>query len=227
MSARLAVLAAVSLVSVASQARTQDREVGSFSAVRVASGIHATVDVGPRKPVRIEADDEVLPLLDVRVQDDELVIGFKPDTHWTGDRSVRVAVQTPELRAISASGGAEIRASFTRGSDAELDASGGSVVKARGIDAARLHVQASGGSVLEVAGTADALHLQLSGGSQLHGRELSVKDLDVQASGGSEAEMRADGRVNGNLSGGSQVHVRGRATSRVNTSGGSEVTFDD
>ena len=227
MSARVAVLAAVSLVSVAAPARTQDRDVGDFSAVHVASGIHATVDVGPRRPVRIDADDDILPLVDVRIEGDELHVGFKPNTHWTGDRRVNVSIQTPQLRAIAASGGSEIRATLTRGNDAEVDASGGSVIKVRGVDAARLHVQASGGSVLEVAGTADALDLQLSGGSQLHGRDLTLKDVNVQASGGSEAQVRAEGRVRGNLSGGSRVHVRGRASSRVSTSGGSEVSFDD
>jgi hypothetical protein len=227
MSTRTMVLAAISLVSAAAAARTEERQVGDFSAVHIESGIHATVEVGPRRPIRIEADDAVLPLVEVRVEGDELRIGFKPNARWTGERPVRVSIQTPQLRGASASGGSEVRATFTRGNDAEVQASGGSVIKARGIDAARLSVQGSGGAVLEIVGVADALDLQLSGGSQLHGRDLSVKDLSVQASGGSEVELRADGRVRGNLSGGSQVHVKGRATAKVNTSGGSELTVDD
>ena len=224
---RFAILGAFSLVSAAAQARTQEFDVGAFNAVSVASGIRATVDVGPRRPVRVEADDDVLALLDVRVEGDELHVGFKPNTRWAGERRVRVTIQTPELRAVSASGGADVRATVTRGDDAAIAASGGSTVQVRGVDSARLHVAASGGSVLDVRGVADMLELQLSGGSRLHGRDLEVKDVDVQASGGSEADLRGDGRIRGNLSGGSQMHVRGKATARVNATGGSEVTVED
>ena len=55
-------LAIVSLSSTAALARGEDRDVPEFSAVSVAAGIRASVEVGPRKPVHIEADDEVLPL---------------------------------------------------------------------------------------------------------------------------------------------------------------------
>jgi hypothetical protein len=227
MSLRMAVLAGVSLVSAAALARTEDREVGAFSSVHVASGIYASVEIGPRRPAKIEADDEVLPYVELRMEGDELHVGFKPHTSFRSEHRVRVTLQTPELRAVSGSGGSEVRATLTRGNEAGIQASGGSVMKVRGADVARLRVQASGGSVLDVAGSADALDLQLSGGSQLHGRDLEVKDVDVQASGGSGAELRADGRIRGNLSGGSQLHVRGRANTRVATSGGSEVTVDD
>src|SRR5437762_1882431 len=83
-----------------------------------------------------------------------------PNARWTGERPVRVSIQTPQLRGASASGGSEVRATFTRGNDAEVQASGGSVIKARGIDAARLSIQGSGGAVLEIAGVADAFDLQ-------------------------------------------------------------------
>jgi hypothetical protein len=220
-------LAVVSLSSTAAFARAEDRNVPDFNAVNVASGIRATVEIGPRRPVHVEAEDDVIDLVETRVEDGALHIGFKPHSRWTGESRVKVTIQMPELRAIGASGGAIVRATFTRADDSAIEASGGSEIRARGIDATRLAVHGSGGSQLDVEGRADSLDLQMSGGSQLHGRDLSVKDVELQASGGSVGELRANGRIRGSLSGGSELHVRGGAKARVATSGGSSVEIED
>jgi hypothetical protein len=220
-------LTVLSLASTAALARSEDRDVPEFDAVQVASGIHATVEIGPRRPVRVEADDEILQLVETRVEDGTLHVGFKPQRSWSGDRRVAVTIQTPRLRAVGASGGAMVRATFTRADQSEIQASGGSEIRVRGVDAGRLSMQGSGGSVLYAQGRADTLDLQMSGGTRLHGQDLSVKDVDVQASGGSEADFRASGNLRGNLSGGSELHVRGGARTRVATSGGSSVEVDD
>ena len=220
-------LAIVSLSSTAALARGEDREVPEFSAVSVAAGIRASVEVGPRKPVHIEADDEVLPLVEAHVEDGALHVGFKPNTRLSGEHRVSVTIQTPQLRAVDASGGARVRAMFTRADESAVHAGGGSEVRIRSVDAARLLVQGSGGSELEIQGRADRLDLDMSGGTRLHGRDLTVKDVDVHASGGSEGDLRASGRIRGSLSGGSEMHVRGGARARVATSGGSSVEVED
>lgn len=224
---RFAFLLGISLLSVPALARTQEQKTGDFSAVHVAAGIHATVEVGHDTSVRIDADEETLPFVDVHVEGDELYVGFKRHTSFHGEHTVKATIQTPHLTSVSGSGGSDVRATFARGSDVAVVASGGSHMHVRGVDASRLRLSASGGSVLEVTGSADSLGLQLSGGSQLHGRDLSIKDVSVQASGGSQGELRAGGRIAGSLSGGSELHVRGRATSRVATSGGSELSVED
>ncbi|HTO97074.1 MAG TPA: head GIN domain-containing protein [Myxococcales bacterium] len=223
----LPLFAVFSLVSAAAAARTEERAVPRFDALEVASGIRVTAEIGQQRPVRIEAGDEVLPLLDIRVVDGALRIGFKPDTRYHGGGSVDVFVQTPELRAVAASGGAIVRATFTRDREHAVQASGGAELHIKGVDAGRLSVQGSGGAVIELEGSADNLDLQMSGGTQLHGSKLSLKDVAVQASGGSQAEIRAEGRIRGSLSGGSELHVRGGAKAQVAASGGSSVEVEE
>jgi hypothetical protein len=215
------------LLSTAALARSEDRDVPQFDAVHISSGMRANITIGPRRPVHIEGDDEALSRLELVVEDGELTARFKEGSWMGGEHSVRLTIQTPQLRGVGASGGSIIKAEFSRGDRAEAQASGGSEIHARGVDAARLSAQASGGSIVELSGRADAFDLQLSGGSQLHGRDLSVRDLDVQGSGGSEAELSASGKIHGGLSGGSQLHARGGAHVRVSTSGGSQVDVDD
>src|SRR2546429_5740124 len=96
-------LAVVSLSSTAALARAEERNVPDFNAVNVASGIRATVEIGPRGPVRVEAEDDLLDLVETRVEDGALHIGFKPHSRWKGESRVAVTVQTQDLRALAAS----------------------------------------------------------------------------------------------------------------------------
>ena len=220
------IISAAALIAGAAFGKAEERTVPAFSAVHVSAGMRATVEIGPQTPVHIDADDELLPLIETVVEDGVLEVRFKQHTSFPGEHHVKLSIQTPQLHSVGASGGSIVRATFTRADKSSVQASGGSEITVRGVDAARLAVQGSGGSVVEVSGTADALHLQLSGGSQLHGRDFATRDVDVQASGGSQGELKASGKISGGLSGGSQLHARGAAATRVATSGGSQVSTD-
>ena len=173
------------------------------------------------------ADEDVLETIETRVEDRTLHVGFKPRSRIWSSGEVTVSIQTPELHAVAGSGGAIVRATFTRWPDCAIAASGGSEVHVRGLDARQLAVEGSGGAILDVSGRADQLELQLSGGSHFDARQFEARNVDVQGSGGSVAELRASGKVRGALSGGSEMHVRGGARASVATSGGSELSVDD
>ncbi|HWE23280.1 MAG TPA: DUF2807 domain-containing protein, partial [Myxococcales bacterium] len=92
MRVKLVVFPLVCLASSAALAASQDRDVAPFDSIHVASGIHATVTIGPAKPVHIEADQEVLPLVATEVEDRTLHIGFKPHTQLRNSGDVTVTV---------------------------------------------------------------------------------------------------------------------------------------
>jgi len=227
MRTQVAVLSGIVLSASAVLAAAEDREVPPFESVHVASGIRATVTVGPRKPVHLEADKDVLDAIETRVEDGTLHVGFKPRARVSSPGEVIASIQTPDVHAVAASGGAMVRATFTRWPQCAIAASGGGEVHVRGVDARELAVDGSGGAVLDVSGRADQLDLQLSGGSHLDARQFEARNVHVQGSGGSVAELRASGKVRGGLSGGSEMHVRGGARATVSTSGGSELSVDD
>ena len=227
MRTQVAVPSVVFLAAWGVLAAAEDREVPPFDSVHVASGIRATIAVGARKPVHLEADKDALEAIETRVEDGTLHVGFKLRSRPWNTGEVTVSIQTPELHAVAGSGGAVVRATFTRSTESAIAASGGSEVHVRGVDARQLAVEGSGGAILDVSGRADQLALQLSGGSRFDARQFEARNVDVQGSGGSVAELRASEKVRGSLSGGSEMHVRGSARATVATSGGSEVSVDD
>ena len=166
----VAVILASLLSAAGASAKSEDREVPAFNSVQVSAGIRATIELGPRKPVHLEADPEVLDRLEVVVEDGTLKVGFKRSWregwHWDNGE-VRVSIQTPELRSVGASGGAYVKAVLTRSDETEIDVSGGSEVHLTGVDARRLELHGSGGGTLDVAGRASSARVRTSGGSSI------------------------------------------------------------
>src|SRR5918911_370805 len=115
---------------------------------------------GPRAPVRVEADKDVLPLVETHVEGGTLHVGFKPHTRLFNSGEVTVSAQTPELHAAAASSGAIVKATLTKSDESGLDASSGGEIRVRGIDARKLVAKASGGGVLQAAGRAELVELR-------------------------------------------------------------------
>lgn len=215
------------------QAKSEEREVGPFTGVHVASGIRALVEIGPRRPLKLEGSEEALARVEVKIEDGQLHIGYKRSRGWSSwgnDGDVRVTITTSEVRELSASGGAQIRAALSsnpRGDEFLIEVSGGGEAHVTGLETKRLEASGSGGAVLELSGRTEELRLDLSGGSVCKGKALQTRDLRISGSGGAVATVQASGEAKGSLSGGSQLHLKGGAKSRVRTSGGSDVEGDE
>lgn len=202
--------------------KEEARQVGDFQRVHVGSGLKATVTPGPTS-VKVSGDEDLLALVETRVEDGELEVGLKRGT-WNFRGDVHITISSPKVVAVEASGGGSVDAQATAQSRFQAEASGGGTVKVRGVDSGKVEAEASGGGTVTLRGHADVLKAEASGGGEVHADELEVATLEVEASGGGTVEAGPTKRVSGELSGGSVVHLsRAPAERDVETSGGAEV----
>jgi hypothetical protein len=220
----------------------ETRVVGEFSGVSVSGGIRGEVQIG-KQHVELEADDNVLPLVETVIDDGILVVRFKPH-QWLNTRTpVVVHVTAPSIDALESSGGSGLKADMghaeepaspatggarMRGALEELaiESSGGGDVQAHNVSVKKLKAEVSGGGALILDGSADDVKLSMSGGSRCKGEKLQARVVRIRASGGSTARLAASESVNGSASGGSVIHVRGNPQTHVSSSGGSTVETD-
>ncbi|HEY2028070.1 MAG TPA: head GIN domain-containing protein [Myxococcales bacterium] len=204
-------------------AQRETRAVGSFTGLSVSSGIRGEVKIGPQR-VEIEADDNVLPLVETVVEDGTLMVRFKRHLFSLNTETpVVVRVSAPSIDELDASGGSSIRADVASSDDLSIQSSGGGEVHVKHVAVKKLDAHVSGGGGLFLDGSADQVKLALSGGARCMGGGFSTHALRVQASGGSVAELAVSDSVQGRASGGSVIHVRGRPELRVDSTGGSVV----
>lgn len=203
------------------------REVAPFDSVRVGGGILLRVSSGPQAPLIVEADDNLLDLVETTVSSSgQLDVRFRSFGYISSSAPVVVTARAPAIRALQASGGSRIEAALDPSDALELEASGGAELHARSLEIGKLTVSGSGGAVLELSGRVDELALEISGGSRVRAQQLAARIVRVDGSGGCSGKLRASERIRGRLSGGCSLAVAGNASSRVKTSGGASVDFD-
>jgi hypothetical protein len=206
--------------------KEETREVGEFSGVEVGYSIEATVTIGPKTSVKLEGEENLLPLIKTEVKNGVLTTRVDgKDLNPT--RPVRLTIVTPKLTSAGASGAAMVTADATPGPKFEADASGASHLTVRGVSADQLEVDASGAAHLTVSGSAKTINLDASGAAQVNLGDTSADSLRVDASGAAMINAQAKSDVNVDASGGAQVRVKGGAKNKtVDRSGGANVQVD-
>lgn len=200
----------------------EERAVGAWRTLRVASGIQATVERGA-PGVTVTTDDNLVPLVETFLEGDALVVRLRPLTAVETSKGVRATVRGDRLEGLQASGGSTVSGAATAASGFTVGASGGSVVTVSDLDSSAVRVDASGGSLVTFSGRCSTHAVNASGGARVDSAQLACARATVEGSGASWISVNAAETVDGNLSGGSQLYVEGTARADVRASGGSQV----
>ncbi|MBN2556382.1 MAG: DUF2807 domain-containing protein [Anaerolineales bacterium] len=208
----------------------EDYDLDDFSSVDVCCGMELFIQTGAPEAIHIEAEDNILEALEVRLNGDTLVVDFGMiigflDVQET--RPIQVFVTLPELTGIEVSGGGALSAQDIQGERLSLNLSGGSRAYLEGISVSDFLIESSGGGTYEIRSLqAESLALDASGGGKitLYG---TVSDLTATLSGGSELD--GDGLLSHNavldISGGGRSSLSVSDTLRVDLSGGSRLDY--
>jgi hypothetical protein len=206
--------------------KQESREVPDFTSVEVGSAISATVRVGPKAPIVLEGDDNLLPLITTEVRDGRLVVAVQSGENLRPSRPIAVTITTPELSGVAASGAAKLDAVAAPAKRFAIDASGAANVTVREVDAETITIDLSGATRVTLAGKAKSATLGVSGASNLKAAGLTAGSVEVDVSGASDVEVGATAAVKGELSGASNLRVVGSpAVQQVAISGASRVSF--
>lgn len=208
--------------------RAELRNVAAFTELEVNGGLTVTVRRGDAPSVRIETDENLLPLVRTAQVGSRLIIGPARNANLAPSRQIKVDVTVPVLRAVEANGGVELDLEAPTERRFTLDATGGVDVVAKALSADTLTVKASGGAGLDLAGRAAQVDWETSGGVTVHARRLAADAVTVDASGGCTLDLAARQSISGEVSGGVELTVHGDPPrSRVHASGGADVTYAD
>lgn len=184
-------------------AASEPREVPAFEQLALSGSFAVEVEVGPARSVRIEADDNIVPLISTEVKDNTLHVSSRGNFHTS--KPIVVHVTNPTLTGV--------------------DHSGSGSVHARGITGERFTVGMSGSGAVELAGTADALTVSLDGSGSLAAKDLVSARVTVSLSGSGGVTVHASEKLTASVSGSGSVQYTGGAKDVVrNIDGSGSVT---
>lgn len=182
---------------------SEERQVSDFDAVALRGIGELHIEFTGEESLSIEAEDNILPVLDSEVSANELVLGPRAGIGITTNEPIVYRLTVAELSAISVSGSA--------------------AVDAKGIVGERLTVTSSGSSDIRITGRVDRLSVDKSGSGTFSGRRLESAHARVEVSGSGDVVVNATETLNVVASGSSDVRYLGGPRVSADTSGSGSV----
>jgi hypothetical protein len=168
-------------------AKTESRSVASFSKIELSGSPDVEVAIGPAQSVDVTTDDNLLPIIETKVESDTLKIDSKQS--YNTSLGVKVKITVPVLNGVSVSGSGNI--------------------SAKGVKSGDLEASVTGSGDVTLTGMADLLRGHITGSGELRAGDLAAKNVRITVTGSGDATVHANEELEAQVTGSGDVHYSG------------------
>ena len=215
-----AAVSAVALLGLAGIAQTSNAESGErknydhsgFDAVDVSGGIDVEFMQSREFLVSVESLDGGFDEIEVKVDDDTLVIRRPGDARWNRGAAARykVRVSAPILEEIDVSSAASVSMAVLDTDALEIEVSSSGSVTIGQLVVDEFEVEASSAASVSVSGGAcGEISVEASSGASVMAGELACERADIEASSGADVSARGSEQASAEASSGASITLYG------------------
>ena len=198
----------------------ETRPLADWTAVALSCPGTLELEIGENHGITIEAEDNLLPLIETDVEGDRLLIRFKPGLRTIRPTMpIRFQAATPAINAMAVSGSGGIRAPRIEGARLDLDVSGSGDIIVASASLSTLETRISGSGGVAIRGEAAEHEARISGSGDLQARDLTSQRAHVTISGSGSAMVRVEREIDGRISGSGSIVYSGNPRTAIRTSG--------
>ncbi len=169
------------------QVATEKRSVGAFSRVDLSGAAEVEASIGPVQSVEVTLDDNLLPLIETKVEGDTLKIDSTES--YSTSLGLKVKIVAPSIEGFSVSGAANLHATS--------------------LDAKTFSLNIDGAGNVNLQGHVDVLEVQAAGAAKIRAYDLAAKQVRLNLSGAGDAQVNAAESLDATVSGAGSVRYRG------------------
>lgn len=191
---------------------TKDTVTASFDEISVCQGIRVVyVQREGRPQLRLEAYENVMPRISVRVEDGELHLSYDDVVSSVNDVETVVTVYAPSLRGIEVSSAARVETdSLVVADELEIDASSAAAVTLRGVSARKVSADASSAAKVTLAGSCRTVDFDASSAAKIDAAGLKAETGSAEASSAAHVETWVSGELQSEASSAGSVSNKSR-----------------
>jgi hypothetical protein len=218
---RRLVLAAL-LLSVAAPACAAERDFpnAGFDKVDLAAAAKVDVHTGTRFAVHASGDPKWLDLLNIRVVQGTLVIGWnRQQVNMNGHDPIRIQVSMPRIAAATLSGAGTITVDRADGPEFAAAIRGAGTIDLPVLHANRARFEMGGAGKITAAGSAGSVEAHVRGFGAIELAGLAARGGEFDMSGTGSIKARVDGPADVRMNGVGSVDVVGRPRCTVHKNG--------
>jgi hypothetical protein len=221
----------------------QSVDVNNFDRVSLEGSGNVYVEQGQTESLTIEADDNILPLLDTRVTGSELVLGMKPNQNIHPSKQIIYRLTVKDLSEISLRGSGNFYVEPAQSNNMKVSVFGSGDINMKGLDADSLSINLSGSGNITVGkiavntidttvngsgdikldGKSDSQTLAISGSGNYRAGDLETVSANVRIPGSSDVTVWAKNSLTVTVSGSGNLSYYGSPTIDQSVSGSGKL----
>ncbi len=183
------------------------RSVDSFNSIDIRGYGALFLSQGPQQPLRIEAEDNILKVLTIRVESGKLVIGS--DVCISATKPIRIYATAKDILSLEVSGSGTITGgNMIKADSLDLKLSGSGSMDLN-LKAKTLRTEIPGSGTILLMGSADDQTADISGSGKIASYDLATKRSEITISGSGVVEANVSDEIDSRISGSGAVYYLG------------------
>ncbi len=178
-----------------------DREVGEFRAVELETCATVLVRVGEAPSVHLAGDDNLLPLVETKVEHGVLTLDVRDSCSFRS--GLEVVIGTPSLERFTIAGSGDV------------------MIQGLAADQVKLAIEGSG--TLSAQGTARALVGSIEGSGELRLAELAAEEADLSIEGSGAMHVQVTNALRYSIEGSGDIRYAGTPELRGEIDGSGNI----
>lgn len=216
-------LSACQVVRGSGDVQTETRSVSGFDRVSLSGQGELILTQGEQESLEIEAEDNILAVIETTVRGDTLHIDIRDRTVIRPTEPIRFYLTMPEIAGFELSGSGALTADVIDADRLDLQVSGSGEISIDSLSAASLTVDISGSGDAEIAGQVTNQTIGISGSGLYRAADLQSETVDVEVNGSGEATVWVDQALTIEVNGSGTANYYGTATVTQNINGSGTV----
>jgi hypothetical protein len=204
--------------------KTQARNVSGFTSVGL--GLPARVEVrqGDTESVTVEADENLLPLIETTVKRGTLEIRAAQRNMKLESKTIKVVVQARRIDGLEIGGTGTIVADQLRTRKLALDIGGAGHIDVKKVEAEKIDISIGGSGDVKLAGTAKRLEITIGGSGDITAPTLMAEEVEVDIAGSGAAQVAASKKLDVTIAGAGSVVYTGDPVVKKTVIGAGRIT---
>ncbi len=198
----------IGLVRGSGDIETEERNVSGFSEIEFTGMGNLIITQGEEESLLVEADDNILPLIETDVSGNELTIRFRRGYSFVPVKNINFYLCVVDLNKISMSGAGRVDCEGLDTDRFEFDISGVGDIDFN-INANEISTKSTGAGDLTLSGKVDSQSVNISGVGKYNAKELESKGCKIEVSGAGSATVNVTEELDVNISGVGNVYYIG------------------
>jgi Putative auto-transporter adhesin, head GIN domain len=201
---------------------TSSVSVGDFNAVSQKGSIDVIVKSGSAPSVKIEADENIIPYIETRVENGTLIIRTREGYWLKSSHDMKIYVTAPNFTSIKSfgSGDIESESTITTNDPITISTSGSADINVD-VHAPEVNASISGSGNINLKGETKKFDAEVMGSGDIKAGDLKTEETKIDIAGSGNADVFASVKLDVSVKGSGDVHYRGNPPSVVSNMKGS------